>query len=249
MPWYDSSFHSNKVSYWSSNSTDSLNNPYIFEHLHIPKGNTSGINDDDKSDDDELVKDLDNAMEDAVEAEANPLPVHMIIEANPCPKLFARLTVEYLFLVRLQSFATTQRTILECRLWHLLASHHPTRGTKAWRAVEVQATINEEEIWKQLQLLHVNDGNPKHFLPKVSGLLGLKLRCTSDTPLITVGYGAYCRDDYPQDSGHCAVKSSPSKSAAFIGQSYAANAKSLVRLLVHFPSATTPRATYTHMGK
>ncbi len=86
-------------------------------------------------------------MEDAVEAEANPLSVHVMIEANPCPDLLARLTVEYLFLICLQGFTTIQQMILECCLRHFdfLASCYPTRGTKAWRAVEVQATINVEE--------------------------------------------------------------------------------------------------------
>jgi hypothetical protein len=125
----------------------------------------------------------------------------VIIEANPRPDLLARLTVEYLFLICLQGFTTIQQMILECCLRHFdfLASCYPTRGTKAWRAVEVQATINVEEIWQQLQLLHVKDNDPEHLLPKVSGLLRLKLRCTSDTPLITVGYGAYPHDEYPTE--------------------------------------------------
>jgi hypothetical protein len=200
MQWTDLSLNSNNVSYWSSNSADSSNNPYRIDHLHIHQGNTSGINDDDNSDDNKLAQDLNNnAVEDAVEAVANPLPVHVVIEANPCPDLLARLTIKYLFLICLQGFATTQQRILERCLQHLnlLASCHLTQSTKAWRAVEVQATINIEEIWQQLHLLNINDGDPEHLLPKVSGLLGLKLRCTSDTPLITVEYGAYCHDKYP----------------------------------------------------
>jgi hypothetical protein len=151
MPRTDSSLNSKDVSYWSSNSVDSSNNPYRFNHLHIHQGNMSGINDDDNSNNNESAEDLNNdAMEDFVEAEVNPLPVRMIIEANPCPNLLARLTVEYLFLICLQGFATTQRTILEHHLRHLnfLASRHLTQSAKAWWAVEVQATINKEEIWQ-----------------------------------------------------------------------------------------------------
>ncbi len=71
MPWSTPSLQSNNVSYWSSNSADSLNDPYRFNHLYIPQGNMSGINDDNNSDNNELVEDLDNdAVEDAVEAEA-----------------------------------------------------------------------------------------------------------------------------------------------------------------------------------
>jgi hypothetical protein len=123
----------------------------------------------------------------------------VIIEANPRPDLLSRLTIKYLFLICLQGFATTQRAILKHHLQHLylLASCHLTQSTKAWQAVEVQATINKEGIWQQLQLLNVNDGDPERLLPKVSGLLRLKLRCTSDTPLITVGYGAYRHNKYP----------------------------------------------------
>jgi hypothetical protein len=86
MPQSDSSLHSDEVSYWSSNSADSSNNPYRFEHLHIPQGSMSGIDDNDNFDDGKSAEDLDkNAMEDAVEAETNPLPVRIIIEANPRP--------------------------------------------------------------------------------------------------------------------------------------------------------------------
>jgi hypothetical protein len=77
-----------------------------------------------------------------------PIPVHVIIDANPCPDLLARLTVKYLFINQLQGFATTQRTILEHPLQNLdlLANRRLTRSTKAWRAVEVQANSNKEEI-------------------------------------------------------------------------------------------------------
>jgi hypothetical protein len=96
------------VSYWSSNSADSLNDTYRFDHLHIPQGNTSGINGNNNSNDNKSAEDLDNnAIEDAVEAEANPLPVRVIIEANPCPNLLTRLTIKYLFLNCLQGLATT----------------------------------------------------------------------------------------------------------------------------------------------
>jgi hypothetical protein len=156
MPWSDSSSNSNDVSYWSNNSADSSNNPYRFDHLHIPQGNTSGINDGNISDDNELAEDLDNdAMEDTVLAKANPSPVHVIIEANQRTDLLARLTVKYVFLICLQGFTTIQRTILEhhLRRLDLLASHQPTQSTKAWWAAEVQAAINKEEIWHDYSYL------------------------------------------------------------------------------------------------
>jgi hypothetical protein len=114
MQWSDSSLQSNEVSYWSSNSADSSNNPYRFEHLHILQGNTSGIDYNNNSNDDELVEDLDNsAVEDAVEAEAAPLSVRKIIVANPRPDLLAKLPIKYLFLICHQGFSTTQWMILE----------------------------------------------------------------------------------------------------------------------------------------
>jgi hypothetical protein len=125
----NSSEYSNNVSHWSDNSysTNNSNNCYCFDHLHDLQENTSN-NNDNKS-----VEDLDNyAVDDTNKAEAHPLPVRMIIDANPRPNLLARLTVEYLFINQLQGFTTTQRTILErcLRNLDLLADWRLTQSTK-----------------------------------------------------------------------------------------------------------------------
>ncbi len=140
-----------------------------------------------------------NAVYKDKDAEASPLPVRVIIEANPHPNQLARLTFEYLFINRLQGFVMTQRVVLEHHIQHLnlLAVKRQTRSIKAWHAIEAQETRNKEEIWQRLQQLHFNDGNPEHLLPKVSGLLWLKLRCDHDTPLAIARYGAYRNNEYP----------------------------------------------------
>jgi hypothetical protein len=124
--------------------------------------------------DSNAVEDSDNAVYKDDNADPYLLPVRVIIKANLHPDQLARLTDKYLFINRLQGFATTQRTVLERRIQHLdlLAIKWQTHSIKAWHAVEAQETRNEEEIWRHLQQLHFNNGDLEHLLPKVSGLLG-----------------------------------------------------------------------------
>jgi hypothetical protein len=103
--------------------------------------------------DSNAVEDANNAVYKDKDADADPLPVRMIIKVNLHHNLLARLTVKYLFINRLQGFATTQRMVFERCIQHLnlLAIKRQIRSIKAWHAVEAQETRNEEEIWWCLQ--------------------------------------------------------------------------------------------------
>jgi hypothetical protein len=120
MPRLDSSENSNNVEYWTDNgySTNDLNNPYQFDHLHKY---WSSVEDNKSAEDldSNTVGDANNAVYKDKDADADPLPVCLIIEANLHPNQLVRLTVKCLFINHLQGFATTQRTVLEHRIRHL----------------------------------------------------------------------------------------------------------------------------------